>query len=382
MTMPGASHGEVALPSTHLHHITAQAIPDQTYEIRMWVPPSYTESPARSYPALYLLDGDHCFGMAVDTVRYLIRGGNIPELLIAAVGYGSDRPREEGGGDMRSHDFAFPDMGVPGKARGELFHRVLGEEIVPFLESTYRMESDHRTLYGFSLGALFGLCEMLLGSTTFSRYILVSPPLNPQTERVFALAETFVTSRASTPVTAYLCGGELDPVLPWFPRLTAILEKAAAPAFHFEWELLARGVHMTVPGEALAKGLTALLGMKSIYAAMYEAYVEGGIESAMRVYHDTKARSGTEYSFAEGELNAMGYMLLYQGHVLDAIEVFQLNVLAYPGAWNTYDSLAEAHMVAGNTALAIENYQQSVELNPKNDTGIAQLQKLRVTVAP
>jgi hypothetical protein len=34
-------------------------------------------------------------------------------------------------------------------------------------------------------------------------------------------------------------------------------------------------------------------------------------------------------------------------------------------------------MVGGYTALAIENYEKSVELNPKNDTGIAQLKKLK-----
>jgi hypothetical protein len=34
-------------------------------------------------------------------------------------------------------------------------------------------------------------------------------------------------------------------------------------------------------------------------------------------------------------------------------------------------------MIAGEKELAIKNYEKSVELNPKNDGGIAALKKLR-----
>jgi len=180
----------------------------------------------------------------------------------------------------------------------------------------------------------------------------------------------------------YLCGGELDPILPWFPRLTAILEKASLPGFHLEWEVFPRGVHMTAPPEALTKGLRATLGKKSIYEAMFKAYQDGGIDSAKSVYHDVKARAATDYCFSEGELNAFGYMLLYGDRVGDAIEVLHLNVAAHPQAWNTYDSLGEAYLAQGNTALAKENYEKSVELNPKNEFGIAQLNKLNRAPPP
>lgn len=42
-----------------------------------------------------------------------------------------------------------------------------------------------------------------------------------------------------------------------------------------------------------------------------------------------------------------------------------------------YDSLGEAYAAAGRKDLAIQNYEKSLQLNPKNDTGKAALEKLK-----
>ena len=60
----------------------------------------------------------------------------------------------------------------------------------------------------------------------------------------------------------------------------------------------------------------------------------------------------------------------------EAIEIFKLNVEAYPKGFNTYDSLGEAYMTSGNTELAILNYKKSLELNPQNTGATAMLKRL------
>jgi tetratricopeptide (TPR) repeat protein len=79
----------------------------------------------------------------------------------------------------------------------------------------------------------------------------------------------------------------------------------------------------------------------------------------------------------EQSINRAGYELMESGKVRDTIELFKMNVGLYPGSWNTYDSLGEAYAKAGDTALAIQNYEKSLQLNPKNETGIAALAKLK-----
>ena len=65
------------------------------------------------------------------------------------------------------------------------------------------------------------------------------------------------------------------------------------------------------------------------------------------------------------------------GKLKEAIELFKMNVQLYPESWNVYDSLGEAYATAGETALAIQNYEKSLQLNPKNETGRAALAKLK-----
>lgn len=61
----------------------------------------------------------------------------------------------------------------------------------------------------------------------------------------------------------------------------------------------------------------------------------------------------------------------------DAIRVFRLNITLHPKSANAYDSLAEAYMNIGEKALAIENYSQSLELDPQNANAGEMLRKLK-----
>ncbi len=106
------------------------------------------------------------------------------------------------------------------------------------------------------------------------------------------------------------------------------------------------------------------------------AEMRGG-EAALRKYADLKKAGSSEYELSEGTLNQLGYHLLQSQHLEDAIEAFKLNVAEYPKSWNPYDSLGEAYMAAGQKDLAVQNYEKSIELNPKNQNGIDMLKKLK-----
>lgn len=79
----------------------------------------------------------------------------------------------------------------------------------------------------------------------------------------------------------------------------------------------------------------------------------------------------------ERNVNSAGYAVMADGKLKEAIELFKLNVQLYPQSWNVYDSLGEAYANAGETALAIQNYEKSLQLNPKNETAKAALTKLK-----
>lgn len=375
--MSDESVSKVVLPDTDLHHLTSHSVPDQTFEISVCLPPSYSISPEKRYPVLYLLDGDFCLGMAIDVANYLRIGEYIPEILIVGVGYGSQLPPDKGGSNMRSRDF-WPFSTESGtESGGEAFRLFLEQELVPFIDSTYRSDPSKRALYGFSLGGLFGLHALFRDPALLNAYILVSPTLMPTTDNILEQAEQFVNSHSDCHAKVYLCTGEFEFNVSRFKRLIDTFTKGHLASFYVEWETYPRGVHFTMPAEALAKGLRAIFGMKSLFEAAFSAYQKGGVNATINLYHELKDKHAAEYDFSQRELNELGYELLYNDKVEDAIEVLKLNVAAYPEDWNPYDSLGEAYMVAGRAALAIENYEKSVELNPKNAGGVAQLKKLK-----
>ena len=48
----------------------------------------------------------------------------------------------------------------------------------------------------------------------------------------------------------------------------------------------------------------------------------------------------------------------------------------YPQGFNTFDSLAEAYLAAGERELAVRNYRRSLELNPQNTNATAALKRI------
>ena len=114
----------------------------------------------------------------------------------------------------------------------------------------------------------------------------------------------------------------------------------------------------------------------SIIALLDKTINEKGIAAAIAQYRELKAKQSATYDFAEPELNRLGYQLMGSGKTKEAVEIFKLNVEAYPQSFNTYDSLAEAYMSLNERDLAISNYKKSLELNPKNTNAVDVLKRL------
>jgi len=116
---------------------------------------------------------------------------------------------------------------------------------------------------------------------------------------------------------------------------------------------------------------------KAIDRVLYKTISAEGVEAAVKQYNELKKNQPQAYDFQERLLNNLGYNLIRQGKFKEAIRVFQLNVEAYPQSSNVYDSLGEAYMNNGDKALAIENYEKALKLDPGNTNAVQMLNKLR-----
>jgi CubicO group peptidase (beta-lactamase class C family) len=87
----------------------------------------------------------------------------------------------------------------------------------------------------------------------------------------------------------------------------------------------------------------------------------------------------TQYAVSrpsQGALNSWGYRLLARHETKPAIAVLELAVRLYPDDANAHDSLGEAYAADQATALAIQHYRRSLELNPQNANAAERLKAL------
>jgi hypothetical protein len=100
-----------------------------------------------------------------------------------------------------------------------------------------------------------------------------------------------------------------------------------------------------------------------------------GIEEAQKKFQEILADT-SQFILLEDEFNTLGYSWIRQGMHNESIAVLKMNVKAFPGSWNVYDSLGEILAWAGSTDEAIENFKKSLELNPSNENAEKNLSQI------
>lgn len=95
-----------------------------------------------------------------------------------------------------------------------------------------------------------------------------------------------------------------------------------------------------------------------------EQRAKQNVPEFIKKYRAFKSNPAHKYAQTEATINRVGYFLLNANRTDDAIEIFKLNVEAYPQSANVYDSLAEAYEKKGDKQKALENYHKALSVDP------------------
>ena len=107
-----------------------------------------------------------------------------------------------------------------------------------------------------------------------------------------------------------------------------------------------------------------------------ELLIEGNFDESLAAYRALKEQNATDQTVYENILNELGYRYLNNDHIKVAHDILKVNMMLYPDSFNVYDSYAEVCMKLGEMELAIENYNKSIVLNPKNNNAKEMLKKI------
>ena len=106
-----------------------------------------------------------------------------------------------------------------------------------------------------------------------------------------------------------------------------------------------------------------------------EWLAEGEFDKALAGYIQMKESDPNVPAVQEERLNSIGYELVNHQQLDQAIDIFRINTILYPNAFNTFDSLGEAYLQRGDQELGILNYKKSLELNPENSHAASVIEK-------
>jgi dienelactone hydrolase len=87
-----------------------------------------------------------------------------------------------------------------------------------------------------------------------------------------------------------------------------------------------------------------------------------GITKAMQAFEEGRKADPNAVLFRENVLNGIGYQMLQDSRIREALEIFKQNATLFPQSANVYDSLGDAYEANGNTELAIQSAEKALEL--------------------
>lgn len=200
------------------HIIKSENVKD-SFKIFVGLPSLYDSTKTTAYPVAYHLDGGD------DGWHYILRnymaGKQIPEVISVGIGYPD--------ADMRERDFTtgFAD-----------FYKFIKDELIPFIDKTYKTKPENRTLFGFSLGGLCATRTLLEygNAMPFQNIISGSPSLWwPDGVFMFTCEQDYYKKYNVLPVNFYMAMGsdEIYNMVPDFQNMSAIFDSRNYEHFKF-----------------------------------------------------------------------------------------------------------------------------------------------------
>ncbi|MEZ4650109.1 MAG: alpha/beta hydrolase-fold protein [Candidatus Eisenbacteria bacterium] len=316
---------------------------------RVALPEDYAWSPDTRYPVLYVLDAQEQFAHVATTAAFMTYSGEIPPTIVVGVDSGN-----------RIHDYTQTDWSEAwvGGGGAKEFQTFLDEELIPAVEERWRA-NGFRTLMGHSASGQFALHELATRPGGFQAWFVFSPSLDwdhglPQRE----LAGAFAKLQSSRGFVYFAYSNDFGGALADDLKLADTLRSEAPPGLRCQVR--------SMPGEShVGMALPATI---DAFRALYPDYrydpADLGVDlDAVEAHYAAMSQTlGWLVPVPEGTLNTLGYGMLRDGEVDQAIDLFQRIARDHPLSANAHDSLADAYTAAERWEEAARAGDRAVEL--------------------
>lgn len=352
---------------------------DRVVWVRM---PAASQENKATYPVLYMTDGGTNVNEIGSTIDFLVDNNRMPPVIVVGIA-NTDRIRDltPSHADHKRADGTIETLPTSGGA--DKFLDFIQTELVPEIDKRFPTE-PYRVFTGHSLGGLFAIHALISRPELFNAYIAVSPSLWWDDARTLHQAEQFFVRQKEFKKTLFFSLGNegVDMSSP-FVELQKALSGNLPKGFVVQSARYPDETHGSTEFLAHYAGLRAIFTGWEAPRDPKTGMPGGGLAGVEQHYRELSERFGFKVSSEYG-INSLGYFLLGDKKIDEAMVAFRRNVELYPRSANVYDSLADGLEAEGKPELAIQNLQKAVDVAAQDgDPRLADFQRHldRLTVA-
>jgi predicted alpha/beta superfamily hydrolase len=250
---------KVCLDNTEQFSITSKYVEGETYEIQIGLPIRYVPS-QKSYPVLYVLDGDKSFGMTKEIADWLMWSNEIKDIIVIGISYGQ---RTDIWWEKRARDYIHCkdtvfDKAFPTAGGADNFIKFVNNELFPIVSNKYRINQDSTAIMGLSFGGLLSSYILFTHPDMFKGFIIISPSLVWNDRSVLKMEVDYFNKHKELNKLVYMAYGSLDSkdwIINPTNELIQTLQARNYEGLKFTPQAFEGETHISVYPVALAHGL-------------------------------------------------------------------------------------------------------------------------------
>jgi predicted alpha/beta superfamily hydrolase len=252
---------QVSLENTEQFSIVSKYVTNENYLIQVGLPSGYYHSD-KTYPVLYVLDGDKSFGMTKEVADWLTWSSEIRNIILVGISYGKGTSVWW---EKRARDYTqFKDtvyFYYPNAGGADNFLSFIKNELFPVVNKNYRTIQDSNAIMGLSFGGLLGSYVLFKQPDMFKSYIIISPSLFWNGNSILKTETGYFLEHKKLNKVVYLAYGTLDDkdwVINPSDSFIRVLQQRNYEGLVFTPEIFKGETHVSVLPVALTHGLKAI----------------------------------------------------------------------------------------------------------------------------
>jgi len=371
---------------------------NESRNIYVQLPASYTPEKNQKYPVVFILDGE-VFLPTVSDVQNYYSGGFTPEMVLVGISNKKNRIRDLTTSTITTK-YGMPFNEKNGEA--DHFSQFIEKELIPFIENKYPV-TNFRTLIGHSYGGLFTIHMLINHPTLFANYIAIDPSLDWDDQKLLKKAQGLLVGQKYKNKSLFMSlSGQLhmqnskitlDNVMQdttdfsLFTRSNIafsnlIRQNAKKNGLVFDWKFYPGDIHGTIPFPSIMDGLLSLFKWYQMENTDKINSFDTPKDELLAIirYREQKLREHFTYSeppYPEELLNMSGYMNMDMQQFEKAKMYLKLAIEYYPESANAFDSMADYYEAKGDLNNAIKYVSKALELSG-NDFYKKKIERLKM----